>query len=321
MIATQLKIANRKEVFHFMRNKYLRTGEDTSKAEIAKETGISNPTLMKITDFLMRQGLLEAGEDVVLSVGRPSQMLRIKKDCMYAVGFLLEGIYLYMGVVNIFGFITYQKVLEVEPDMIEVGRQIKIHLVEELLEEAKIPREKLVGIGIAMPVSYNINTRMVSSGMMVKIQKEIYIGDYLDEMEMIYQVPVFFENDANAECLGANNIRSLFAGGGDMLLFSLGTGIGAAVMLDGKLRRGFNERCGEIWVNVINSKGELEPENTLENQISLKKVFEKYGMEYRDGAKGMSPEIRAQIVKDIAKELAVAIHNANKLMDCKDLVI
>ena len=106
MIAAQLKIANRKEVFDYMRTKYLRTGEDTSKAEIAKQTGISNPTLMKIADFFMQQGLLEAGEEIVLSVGRPSQMLKVKKNCMYAVGFLLEGIYLYMGVVDIFGSIT-----------------------------------------------------------------------------------------------------------------------------------------------------------------------------------------------------------------------
>ncbi len=321
MIATQLKIANRREVFRYMRTKYLRTGEDTSKAEIAKQIGISNPTLMKITDFFMQQGLLEAGEEVVLSVGRPSQMLKVKKDCMYSLGFLLEGIYLYMGVVDIFGSIVYKNILEVEPDMMTVKTQIKEHLVTELLREAGICKEKLVRIGIAMPVSYDMKSRTISNGRMVKIEKEIYIGNYLDEMEALYQVPIFFDNDANAECLGVNNARNLFDGGGDMLLFSLGTGIGAAVMLDGKLRRGFHERCGEIWPNVLNSMGELGPENTLENQISLWRVFEKNGMEYREGAKGMSPRIRTQIVQDIAKELAVAIHNANTLMDCKELVV
>ena len=321
MIAAQLKIANRKEVFDYMRTKYLRTGEDTSKAEIAKQTGISNPTLMKIADFFMQQGLLEAGEEIVLSVGRPSQMLKVKKNCMYAVGFLLEGIYLYMGVVDIFGSIVYKKILEVEPDFAVVKKQIQERLVMELLKEAGVPKEKLVGIGIAMPVSYNMSTKTISNGKMVKVDEEIYIGDYLEEMETLYQVPVFFENDANAECLGVNNARNRFDGAGDMMLFSLGTGIGVAVMLDGKLRRGFHERCGEIWCNVLISKEEIGPANTLENQISLWRVFEKYGIEYRDGSKGMSPGIRAQIVEDIAKELAVVIHNANTLMDCKDLVV
>lgn len=321
MIATQLKIANRKQVFYYMRAKYLRTGEDTSKAEIAKQTGLSNPTLMKITDFLMEQGLLEAGEEIVLSVGRPSRMLKVKKDCMYAVGFLLEGVYLYMGVVDIFGTIGYRKILEVEPDAMAVAMQIKEHLVGELLRKAGVSKDKLVGIGIAMPVSYDINTKIISNGKMVNVEEEIYIGDYLREMEDIYQVPVFFENDANAECLGVNNARNLFSGGGDMMLFSVGTGIGAGIILDGKLRRGFHQRCGEIWPNILDSKGELVPENTLENQISLWNVFRKYGIEYRDGVKGISPRICDQIVEDIAKELAVAIHNANTLMDCKELVV
>lgn len=321
MIATQLKVANRREVFHYMRTKFLRTGEDTSKAEIAKQTGISNPTLMKITEFFMEKGLLEAGEEVVLSVGRPSQMLKVKKDCMYAVGFLLEGMYLYMGVVDIFGSIVYRKILEVEPDMMAVGRKIRDSLVTELLWEAGVAREKLAGIGIAVPASYNMKTRTISTGRMVKIDKETYMGDYLDEMEAVYHVPVLLENDANAECLGANNMRNLFGGGGDMLLISLGTGIGAALILDGKLRRGFKERCGEIWCNVLNSRGELGEGNTLEDQISLQNVFARYGMDYRDGVKGMSPTIRIRIVEDIAKELAVVIHNANTLIDCKDLVL
>lgn len=321
MIAAQLKIANRKEVFRYMRTKYMRTGEDTSKAEIAKQTGISNPTLMKITEFFMEKGILEAGGEMVLSVGRPSQMLRVKEDCMYAVGFLLEGMYLFMGVVNIFGAIVHKKVLEVERDLMAVGRQIQDRLVAELLLEAGIDREKLVGIGIAVPASYDAKTRTISTGRMVKIDRETYMGDYIDEMEAMYHVPVFFENDANAECLGANSMRNLFGGGGDMLLISLGTGIGAALMLDGRLRRGFHQRCGEIWCNVLNSREPLGSGNTLEDQISLQEVFKKYGMEYRDGVKGMSPAIRRCIAEDIAKELAVVIHNANTLIDCQDLVI
>ena len=321
MIAAQLKIANRREVFRYMRTKYLRTGEDTSKAEIAKQTGISNPTLMKITEFFMEKGLLEAGGEMVLSVGRPSQMLKVKRDCMYAVGFLLEGMYLFMGVVDIFGGIVFRKILEVERDMMAVSRQIRDGLVTEVLSEAGIDRRKLAGIGIAVPASYDMKTRTISTGRMVKIDRETYMGDYIDEMEAMYHVPVFLENDANAECLGASNMRNLFGEGGDMLLISLGTGIGAALMLDGKLRRGFHERCGEIWCNVPGSREPLGPGKTLEDQISLQEVFKKYGMEYRDGVKGMSPAIRRRIAEDIAKERAVVIHNANTLIDCQDLVI
>ena len=320
MIGAQVKEANRKEVFDYMRTKYLRSGEDTSKAEISKRSVISAPTLMKICDFFMQQGLLEAGEEMVVSVGRPLHMLKVRKDCMYAVGFLLEGIYLYMGVVDIFGSIVYRKVLEVQPDLISVLTSVREKFVPELLAEAQIPADKLVGIGLAMPVSYNARTKTASNGPLVGVSKEVYLGSYLEELECRYGVDVFFENDANAECLGVSRALNLFADGGDILLISFGTGIGAALMLEGTLRRGYHERCGEIGDSIAVGWS-MKPDHTLEHQISLDSLSKKYRLTYYEAIREMPERMREQVVGDIARRLAVLVHNANSLVDCRDLVI
>lgn len=320
MIASQLKVENRKKVFNYMRTKYMRMGEETSKAEISKQTGISAPTLMKIADFFLQQGLLEEKEKIVVSLGRPSQMLRVKSDCMYAIGFLLEGVYLYMGVVDVFGTVVYKKIQKTQPDLKQVLMQIRDLLVHELLEEAGIPTDKLVGIGLAMPASYNIHKRTISNGPLVQVNEERYIGDYLDELEEIYHVPVFFENDANAECMGVNCKLNLFTGGGDVLLLSLGTGIGAAMILEGKLRRGYHERCGEIWSSILDSRDEFSGDNLLENQVSLMKVLKKYQVENLEDS-GDFPALKQQIVEELARKIAIVMHNADVLMDCKDLVV
>lgn len=320
MIASQLKVENRKKVFNYMRTKYMRMGEDTSKAEISKQTGISAPTLMKIADYFLQQGLLEEKEKVVVSLGRPSQMLNVKSDCMYAVGFLLEGVYLYMGVVDVFGTVVYKKTRKTQSDLAKVLMQIRDLLVPELLEEAQISRDKLVGIGLAMPVSYNVHTRTISNGSLVRVTEERYIGDYLDELEEIYQVPVFFENDANAECMGVNRKLNLFTGGGDVFLLSLGTGIGAAMILEGKLRRGYHERCGEIWTSILDSREELSEDNLLENQVSLMKVFQKYQVESPEEMERL-PVLKKQIIEEIARKIAIVMHNADVLLDCKDMAV
>lgn len=320
MIASQLKVENRKKVFNYMWTKYMRMGEDTSKAEISKQTGISAPTLMKIADYFLQQGLLEEKEKVVVSLGRPSQMLNVKSDCMYAVGFLLEGVYLYMGVVDVFGTVVYKKTRKTQSDLAKVLMQIRDLLVPELLEEAQISRDKLVGIGLAMPVSYNVHTRTISNGSLVQVTEERYIGDYLDELEEIYQVPVFFENDANAECMGVNRKLNLFTGGGDVLLLSLGTGIGAAMILEGKLRRGYHERCGEIWTSILDSREELSEDNLLENQVSLMKVFQKYQVESPEEMERL-PVLKKQIIEEIARKIAIVMHNADVLLDCKDMAV
>ncbi|MGN1140403.1 MAG: ROK family protein [Oliverpabstia sp.] len=320
MIAAQLKIENRKKVFNYMRTKYLRLGEETSKAEISKNTGISAPTLMKIADFFLQQGILEEKEKIVVSLGRPSQMLKVKSDCMYALGFLLEGMYLYMGVVDVFGTVVFKKICKSQPDLSKVLTEIKDLLIPELLEEANLDVKKIVGIGLAMPVSYNIHTRCVSNGVLVKVTEERYIGDYLDELEKIYHVPVFFENDANAECMGVNRKLNMFTEGGDVLLLSVGTGIGAAMMLEGKLRRGYHERCGEIGATIINSQDEWKQENWLENQVSLVKLLRNYRVETAENEQE-SLASKNLMIEDVAKKIAILMHNANIMMDCKDMVV
>lgn len=321
MIATHLKVANRKEVFDCMRTKFLSSEEGTTKTELSRQTGISAPTLMKISDFFLREGLIEEGEEVIQAIGRPSQVLHVNKDCMYAAGFLLEGVYLYMGVVDILGSLVYRKVVQTEPDLRSVLERIQNGWVCELLEEAKIPEEKLVGIGLAMPVSYNMRTRTVSNGSLVHVNGEWYIGDYLEKLERRYGVPVFFENDANAECLGADRMLNLFAGGGDILLLSLGTGIGAALMLDGHLRRGYHEHCGEIWSSIVSGWEEPGREERLEKQISLWNVCQKHNITYRNMAERMKNEQIRKTVDEIAGKLAVVLYNANALLDCRNIVL
>ena len=323
MIAAQIKAINRKAVFDYMRTRSLRDGEDTSKAEISKQTGISAPTMTKMAEFFLDHGLVEEGEESSISVGRPAQMLKVKPDSMYAVGFLLEGIYLYIGVVDILGNIIYRKVLKMEPDLLKVLDQIKNCLLPAFLKESGIPREKLVGIGMAMPVSYSTKKKTVSNGPLVKIAEEVYIGEYLEELERKYHVPVIFDNDANAECLGVGRKLSLFAEQEDLLLLSLGTGVGAAVMLDGKLRRGYHEKCGEIWPYILSCDQEQEMswENVLENQLCLSKIFEKHHITYEDIEKELDKESKKQIVEEIARKIAAVIHNLNSLLDCRDLVI
>lgn len=304
IVAAEVKVVNRRAVFDYMRTKFLQTGEETSKAEISRERGISAPTLMKIMDFFLKENLVTLGDEVVVSLGRPSQMLKVNENSMFAAGFLLEGRYLYMGVVNVLNNIVYQKMIEVIPDFWPVMEMIQESLVVQLLEEAKIPIEQLIGIGIAVSASYNKERQMISRGPMVQVNTEVYVGEFLQKMEEKYQMPVFFENDANAECLGINQMKHHFDAKGDILLLSIGTGIGAGIMLEGKLRRGYHEMSGEIGVAVLDDK------NTLEYLLGLDQMIKKF-----------DPGDRKEIAEEVAFYLAKLIFNANSLLDCEEVVL
>ncbi len=58
-------------------------------------------------------------------------------------------------------------------------------------------------------------------------------------------VPTFVENDVNAAALGAAALLAP-GGGADLAYISIGTGVAAGLILDGRLRRGHHGAAGEI---------------------------------------------------------------------------
>jgi len=71
-----------------------------------------------------------------------------------------------------------------------------------------------------------------------------------------FSVPVVLDNDGNINALGEQRL-----GGGqgckDLLLVTLGTGIGSGIIADGRLIRGVSGLAGEIGHMIIETDGEL----------------------------------------------------------------
>lgn len=66
------------------------------------------------------------------------------------------------------------------------------------------------------------------------------------ELEEIFQVPVFLDNDANMAAIG-EHWRGVARGIGNFVFIALGTGIGAGVFVDGRICRGRNGFAGELF--------------------------------------------------------------------------
>lgn len=75
-----------------------------------------------------------------------------------------------------------------------------------------------------------------------------------DKLQKLLGVPVFLNNDANAAAYG-----EFWVGAGrevdNMILFTLGTGIGGGIILNGKLYTGPDDTAGELGHMVIKYDG------------------------------------------------------------------
>lgn len=317
-VASHLKDMNRQIVYNLIKS--LGT---TSKAELAKQTGISAPTIIKVINYLISKNLvLEIGEGES-AIGRKPQLLTLNRNFMYNAAFLIEGDHLTMGIVNIVGEVIFRKSLSVEPNLDILLDRITNEFVEPLLKEAGIPMKKLAGIGIALPCIYDPETRCVSTSPLIGVDTILSIGDRLDRLAKKYNVEIQVENDVNAQVLGEYHM-SESPQNTDLIFISVGTGLGAGIILDGRLRYGPHNMCGEIGSFVFQDR---DPAMTkggwLESRVSSRRLEERFGISFDMNIRQTQtdPRIFSEATDYLAPLLALCIHNIATLLDCHLIVL
>ena len=316
-VASHLKDMNRQIVYNLI----LERGT-TSKAEISKLTGISTPTVLKIISYLIKSGLvLEIGEGES-SIGRKPQLLTLNRDLMYTASFFLEGEFLTHGIVDIVGNVEYKRTLRCEPSFEEIVKLINTTLIEEMFADAGISQSKMMGIGIALPGVYDPEQQQLETSPRLGITRPTYIGDALRALSEKYGVRVWVENDTNAQCFGEFRVSRMNKNE-DLIFVSVGTGIGAGLILNGKLRRGPNYVCGEIgsilsWDDLVLIN--TEP-NSLEGKVSYGILEDKYGINVDTDFSKLPDQIVQLILDNVSTPLVNCINNCIMFLDCNNVRI
>ncbi|MFQ9933117.1 MAG: ROK family glucokinase [Lachnospiraceae bacterium] len=188
--------------------------------------------------------------------------------------------------------------------------------LQDILQENSLTPNDCDGIGIGLPGPVTNDGRILGC---VNLGWGIFnIEEKLSQM--FYGVKVRAGNDANLAALGEK-----LAGGGrgheNVLMITLGTGVGGGVIIDGKIVTGTNGAAGEIGHMPVNfhetdvcscgKKGCLEQYASATGIVRLTK---KYIGEYKEsplyGYKINGKEITAKDVMDLAKakdELSVKV--------------
>lgn len=124
--------------------------------------------------------------------------------------------------------------------------------IEKKLEEYRIAKTEVVGIGMGVPAP-------VLRGGIVKDTVNLGWGykEVKKELEELSGIRVKVANDANLAALG-----EMWKGGGaghqNLVMVTLGTGVGGGVILDGRILTGVNGGAGEIG-HLFVEPGETEP--------------------------------------------------------------
>jgi len=114
--------------------------------------------------------------------------------------------------------------------------------LDELLAEYSVPVESVESIGVSCGGPLDSVTGMILSPPNLPGWDEIPIVKLFKEK---YGIPTFLQNDANA-CALAEWLMGAGRGTKNMVFLTFGTGMGAGLVLNGKLYSGTNDLGGEV---------------------------------------------------------------------------
>ena len=136
---------------------------------------------------------------------------------------------------------------------LKAGREAIVGDMASSIEQLRdlCGREKLTGIGVAVPGFIRIKEGIIANSSNLECLTGYPIRD---ELEGRLGAPVIFENDANAAALGEK-----WKGAGhnvdDLVLLTLGTGVGGGIISEGRIVHGYLGMAGELGHITVVTNG------------------------------------------------------------------
>ncbi|HEY0875914.1 MAG TPA: ROK family transcriptional regulator [Vicinamibacterales bacterium] len=214
-----------------------------SRAELAQRSELSAPTVSALVDDLVdRRGLLRNVGKGESSGGRRPLMVDFNADFGFVVGIDIGSRALRSVLADLRGQVVHRHEERTPTTSREAILDATMAAVDRLFVDAGIGKDKMFAIGVGAPGMTDVTHGRVISAVNLKGWTDVPLRDLLQER---FHVPVFVDNDVNMAAMGEQ-----WAGCAkdcpNFVFIALGAGVGAGIVIDGRLYRGTRWYAGEI---------------------------------------------------------------------------
>ena len=222
--------------------------DSISRAEVARVTNLTRTTVSDVVTGLIAEGLVrEIGLGASIG-GKSPILLSVIADARYVIGLNLAQNKFIGAIVNLKGEIKEIVEMEVPDDNGEKAIQVAYQIVDQLIKKKLNP---IIGIGVGAPGLINTREGMVLSAVNLDWQ-DLPLGQLLENK---YKVPVSILNDSQATAIG----EYVYGGGHkldeNLIVINARHGIGAGILINGRLFQGDGGGAGEIGHVVVQENG------------------------------------------------------------------
>ncbi len=222
---------------------------EISRADVARETGLTRATVSDAVAELIEKGLVREVGTGKSTGGKPPTLLSVVDDSRYIIALdLADSVFCGAGI-NLRGKIKEKFIASIKDSDGETALKILYELIEKLLKSADSP---VLGLGIGTPGLIDSKRGIVKNAVNLDWH-ELPLKDILEKR---YNLPVYIANDcqvaALAECIFSknNDVQNL-------VLVKVGRGTGAGIVINRKIHYGDGFGAGEIGHIKVVEDGDL----------------------------------------------------------------
>jgi predicted NBD/HSP70 family sugar kinase len=220
-----------------------RVPDGLSRVELVEVTGLSAQTVSNICRRLLNTGLAREAGTKSSGAGKPRRLLQVNAGARYAVGVHLDPAVVTLVVLDLLGEVVARaqrptpEAADPDHTLVEMSESINT-----LVAESKVPREHILGLGIAAPGPVDLASGLVLAPPELAGWGRVAMRDYLADTT---QLPVLLDKDVIAAAV-AERWAGVAANTDNFLFFYLGTGSGMGLVVDDVVLRGLSGNAGEV---------------------------------------------------------------------------
>lgn len=253
----------------------LRAAPSLTASEIMSATGLSRVSAHAVCDDLIEQGLVREVEATPSrapsGLGRPSRTYAFEARAGFVVGVDLAATAVTVHVSDLRGETvgtasrTLLRSQRPAAALVADARE----LIDQALAEGAVPPERVLAVVVGVPAPVGRDGRVLWPNADVPGLDEI---DLPAELGAGHGWSVLVENDANLGILG-ERWRGAASGSDNAVMVLSGNGLGAGVVEDGRLVRGFRGAAGELHVlSMVEGVGDAGGSTFLARMMGLQAV-------------------------------------------------
>lgn len=246
-----------------------------SRAELSRKLDMSFPTISSNVNKLLDSCYLREAGIGSNSIGRKSTLLAFNATWGYIIGADIGRSQIRVMLTDLEGKeIAYLKQDYRAQEEENAAEECLIRLIETAIRDGGIKPSQVKYISLGIPGIMDPKTGQL---ILVPFMPRMDIKKVVQRIASIYHAPVVAENSVNLSAIG-EKWKGAAKSRRNILYFSYGVGIGAALILNGELFKGANNTAGEVGYMVPDPamlRGCFDEQGVLETLVSGSTIQER----------------------------------------------